>query len=157
MCLGRQLVRKHVNKYFSLLENKTLQHPTYQKPSSQNDKTTGVREALQWSVNIMESHAPSVPLALVLGRVRRAGAAARVPQQRRAEYADDAEVEDEADDQHADGPQEGGRGSVGRQPRLPLRHVRQDALHLEVGPHHGTDVEELVAVACGGGRRDKSH
>lgn len=70
------------------------------------------------------------------------------PQQRRAEDADDAQVEKEADDQHADGPQEGGRRSVGQESRPPWHHVGYHALHLEVGPQDGADVEQLVAVAC---------
>ena len=80
--------------------------------------------------------------------MRLVGAVARFPQQRGAENADDAQVEDEAGHQHPDGPQEGGPGSVGQEPRPPRRHVRHHTLHLEVGPHHGADVEQLVAVAC---------
>lgn len=73
---------------------------------------------------------------------------AGLPQQWGAENDDDAQVEDEAGDQHPDGPQEGRHRPVGQEPRPPWRHVRYHALHLEVGPHHGADVEELVAVAC---------
>lgn len=79
--------------------------------------------------------------------VRLAGAALRLPQQGGAEDADDAQVEEQAEHQHADRPQEGGRRPLGQQRRPPGRHVRDDALHLEVGAHHGADVEQLVAVA----------
>lgn len=90
----------------------------------------------------------SLLLALARSSVRRAGAGTGFPQQRGAENADDAQVEDEADDQHPDSPQEGGHGSVGHEHRPPWHHVCYHALHLEVRPHHGADVEELVAVAC---------
>lgn len=90
----------------------------------------------------------SLLLALARSSVRRVGAGAGFPQQRGTENADDAQVEDEADDQHPDGPQEGGHSSVGHEHRPPWHHVCYHALHLEVGPHHGADVEELVAVAC---------
>lgn len=89
----------------------------------------------------------SLLLALAGGGVRLVGAVAWFPQQRGAENADDAQVEDEAGHQHPDGPQEGGPGSVGQEPRPPRRHVRHHTLHLEVGPHHCADVEQLVAVA----------
>lgn len=36
---------------------------------------------------------------------------------------------------------------MGHEPRPARHHVCNDALHLEVGPHHSADVEELVAVA----------
>lgn len=36
---------------------------------------------------------------------------------------------------------------MSKKPRPPWRHVGHHALHLEVGSYHGTDVEELVAVA----------
>lgn len=36
---------------------------------------------------------------------------------------------------------------MGQQRRPAGRHVCDDPLHLEVGPHHGADVEQLVAVA----------
>lgn len=90
---------------------------------------------------------PSLLLALARCCVRLVGGVAGFPQQRGAENADDAQVEDEADGQHPDGPQEGRHRSVGHEPRPPRRHVCYHALHLEVGPHHGADVEELVAVA----------
>lgn len=90
---------------------------------------------------------PSLLLALTRWRVRLVGGVAAFPQQRGAEDDDDAHVEDEAGDQHPDGPQEGGHHSVSQEPRPPWRHVCHHALHLEVGPHHGADVEELVAVA----------
>lgn len=76
-----------------------------------------------------------------------AGGVAWFPQQRGAENANDAQVEDEAGDQHPDGPQEGRHHSVSCEPCPPCRHVRDHTLHLEVGPHHSADVEELVAVA----------
>lgn len=80
--------------------------------------------------------------------MRRAGAVGvRFPQQRRAEDGDDAQVEGEADEERPDGAQEGRRRPVGQEPRPPRRHVRHHALHLEVGAHHGADVEQLVAVA----------
>ena len=56
---------------------------------------------------------------LTVGRRRLVGIVEGFPQQRRAEDADDAQVEKEADDQHADGPQEGGRRSVGQESRPP--------------------------------------
>lgn len=58
---------------------------------------------------------PSLLLALA-GLV---GAAAGFPQQRRAENADDAQVEDETEDQHPDGPQQGGQRYVGQERRPP--------------------------------------
>ena len=43
--------------------------------------------------------------SLLLALARLVGAATGFPQQRRAENADDAQVEDETDDQHPDGSQ----------------------------------------------------
>lgn len=110
-------------------------------------------EPFLWKVNqpfsrLLAGDSSSLLPALAGLRVllRRRGVAA-FPQQRCAEDADDAQVEDEAGDQHPDGPQERGHGRVGQERRPPGRHVRQHALHLEVGPHHGADVEELVTVA----------
>lgn len=51
--------------------------------------------------------------------MRLVGAVAGIPQQRGAENADDAQVEEEADDQDPDGPREGGRRSVGHERRPP--------------------------------------
>lgn len=76
-----------------------------------------------------------------------AGAVPVFPQQRGAEDADDGQVEGEADGKRPDGPQEGRHGPVELEPRPARRHVRDDALHLEVGSYHGADVEQLVAVA----------
>lgn len=68
-------------------------------------------------------NSPSLLLALARRRVRLVGAVAGFPQQRGAENADDAQVEDEAEDQHPDGPQEGGHRSLGHERRPPGRHV----------------------------------
>lgn len=51
------------------------------------------------------------------GGARLVGAVAGLPQQRRAEDADDSQVEEEADGQHPDSPQEGGRRPVGQERR----------------------------------------
>lgn len=75
------------------------------------------------------------------------GARPGFPQQRRAEDADDGQVEGDADGERPDGPQEGWRRPVELEPRPPGRHVRDHALHLEVGSHHSADVEQLVAMA----------
>lgn len=90
---------------------------------------------------------PSLLLALAGGRVRLVGAAAGLPQQRGAEDANDAQVENEADGESTDCPQEGWHHPMGHKPRPARHHVCDDALHLEVGTHHSADVEELVAVA----------
>lgn len=131
-----------------------------------SDKTVGVKQTLLGPALLRQTvqtfplesdaairglslgNAPSLLLALAGRSVRLGGAVAAFPQQRGAENADDAQVEDEAEDQHPDGPQEGGHRRVGHERRPPRRHVCDHALHLEVGPHHGADVEELVAVAC---------
>lgn len=62
---------------------------------------------------------PSLLLALARWCVWLVGAVAGFPQQRGAKNADDAQVEEEADDQHPDGPQEGGHRSVGHERRPP--------------------------------------
>lgn len=89
----------------------------------------------------------SLLLALAHWRVQLVGGVAGFPQQGGAEDDNDAQVEDKAGDKHPDGSQEGGHRSVGQEPRPPRRHVCHHALHLEVGPHDGADVKELVAVA----------
>lgn len=83
------------------------------------------------------------------------GVQVRRLEQTGAEEGDDAQVEQDAYGQGAHGTQEGGHGRLGDQPRLPRRHVRQHGLHLEVGAHHGTYVEELVTVAWEEGGIDK--
>lgn len=83
-----------------------------------------------------------LPAGVLLG-----GARPGFPQQRRAEDADDGQVEGDADGERPDGPQEGWHRPVELEPRPPGRHVRDHALHLEVGSHHSADVEQLVAVA----------
>lgn len=95
----------------------------------------------------MKEAPPSLLLALAGGGVLLAAVGAGLPQQRRAEHGDDAQVEDEAEDEGANRAEEGRRRAVGLQPQAAGRHVGEDALHLEVGSHHGGDVEELVAVA----------
>lgn len=75
------------------------------------------------------------------------GAAARFPEQRGAENADYSEVDGEADGECPDGPKKRWHHSVVQEPRPPRCHVCDHTLHLEVGPHHSADVEELVAVA----------
>lgn len=63
---------------------------------------------------------PSLLLALARRRrLQLVGAVAGSPKKRRAENADDAQVEDDADDQRSDGPEEGRRRSVGLEPRPP--------------------------------------
>lgn len=84
------------------------------------------------------------------------GAAARFPEQRGAENADYSEVDGEADGECPDGPKKRWHHSVVQEPRPPRCHVCDHTLHLEVGPHHSADVEELVAVAFGKERRNKN-
>lgn len=73
---------------------------------------------------------------------------AAFPQQQGAENSNDAQVEEEAEEERPHGPQEGRQHPVGDQRGFARHHVGYDGLHLEVRPHHGADVEELVAVAC---------
>lgn len=73
---------------------------------------------------------------------------AAFPQQQSAEDSNDAQVEEEAEEECPHGPEEGGHHAVGGEHGLPWHHVCNDGLHLKVCPHHSTDVEELVAVAC---------
>lgn len=73
---------------------------------------------------------------------------AAFPQQQAAENSNDAQVEEEAEEECPHGPEEGGHHALGDQRGFPRHHVCYDGLHLEVRPHHGADVEELVAVAC---------
>lgn len=73
---------------------------------------------------------------------------AAFPQQQGAENANDAQVEEEAEQERPHRPREGRQAPVGHQRRFAGHHVGYDGLHLEVCPHHGADVEELVAVAC---------
>lgn len=61
----------------------------------------------------------SLLLALACRRARLVGAMAGLPQQWGAEDADDGQIEEEADDQHPDGPQEGGHRPMGRERRPP--------------------------------------
>lgn len=68
------------------------------------------------------------------------------PQQGGAEESYDGQVENHSDRDGSNGAQEGGHGSVGGQPASPGAHISQDSLHLEVGPHHSADMEELVTV-----------
>ncbi len=68
---------------------------------------------------LLVGNLPSLLLVLACRRVRLVGGVAGFPQQRGAEDADNAQVEDEADDQNTDGPQEGGHRPVGHKCRPP--------------------------------------
>lgn len=50
---------------------------------------------------------------------------------------------------------EGGCRRVGGQPVPAQMQITQDGFQLEVGANHCTDVEQLVAVPCGGAREKK--
>lgn len=74
---------------------------------------------------------------------------AAFPQQQGAENSNDGQVEEEADEEGPHSAQEGWQHPASHQRGPPGHHVSDDGLHLEVCAHHGADVEELVAVACG--------
>ena len=85
-------------------------------------------------------------------RLRPPAAAPQVglPEEGGAEHCNDAQIQDHAGSQCPHRAQEGGHRGLAHKPRPPRHHVRQHPLHLEVGAHHRTHVEQLVAVAWGG-------
>lgn len=65
---------------------------------------------------------------------------------------DDGQADDCADAHGAQRLQGRGQRRGGQEPALPLRHVGQDGLQLEVRADDPADVENLVAVPCEKGR-----
>lgn len=112
-------------------------------------KTPGFKQAARFPPADEAAQFEAVPPRplLPVPPLRRRGAEVLVPEQGGTEDTDDAQVEEERGGQRPHGAQEGGQGATGHQPRPPVDHVRHDALHLEVCPHHRAHVEELVAVA----------
>lgn len=74
-------------------------------------------------------------------------AGSRGPQQRGRESRDDEQVPDHGQAQCGHGGLQAEGGLWHGQPGSAGSHVSQHRLQLEVGAQHGTDVEQLVAVA----------